>query len=122
MSEIGLDIVEVVRVKRAICKYGDKFINRIYTPAEIKYCKEKVNPYTHFTGRFAAKEAILKALPEGWQGKLKWTDIEIKNNSTGNPRIILKGTALKFCHRKKIKKIKITISHEKNYAVALAMV
>ena len=112
----GTDIIEIERIKKSIERSGDKFLNLIYTPAEIEYCESKRNAkYSHYAGRFAAKEAIYKAvsslLPDRFA--ITWTDAEIINDEHGNPKIEFLN--IKF---EKIKSIDISISHSRDYAVA----
>lgn len=112
----GTDIIEVDRIKKAIEKLGNKFLSEIYTKNEIEYCEsKKTMKYQHFAARFAAKEAIFKAISSLLESKydLKWTDIEIKNDKQGKPYVIL--------NKEKVKKevqIEISMSHIKEYATA----
>lgn len=111
----GIDIIEVNRIKESIEKLGDKFLNKIYTPLEIEYCssKNKVK-YQHFAARFAAKEAIFKALSDSLENKyeINWLDIEIVNAENGKPKV-------HFINKKfDINQIDISISHLEEYAVA----
>ncbi|MEI7905535.1 MAG: holo-ACP synthase [Candidatus Firestonebacteria bacterium] len=116
----GIDIVEVSRVKNIVTK-RKKQLKKLFTEKETKYCLSKKNPYPHFASRFAAKEAFLKAVSSGWQGKLKWTDMEVRNDKFGKPEIIiLPGKKLAFM--KKIKSVSLTISQDKNYAVAMVAI
>lgn len=112
----GTDIIEIERIKKSIERNGDNFLNLIYTEAEIAYCESKKNAkYSHYAGRFAAKEAIYKAvstlLPERFG--ISWKDAQVINDENGNPKIeFLK---IEF---EQIKSIDISISHCKEYAVA----
>ena len=115
----GIDIIEVNRIKEAIQDLDEKFLKRVYTNYEIEYCNSKNNmKYQHFAARFAAKEAIIKALSDLLKNKyeLDWKDIEIINSKDGKPKLIL--------HReiKNIASIDISLSHLKEYAVANAMI
>lgn len=112
----GTDIIEIERIRKSIERSEDKFIKLIYTPAEIEYCESKRNAkYSHYAGRFAAKEAIYKAvsslLPERFG--ITWRDAQVVNDENGNPKVeFLK---VKF---DQIKSIDISISHCREYAVA----
>ena len=112
----GTDIIEIERIKKSIERNGENFLNLIYTEAEIAYCESKKNAkYSHYAGRFAAKEAIYKAvstlLPERFG--ISWKDAQIINDENGNPKIeFLK---IEF---EQIKSIDIIISHCKEYSVA----
>ena len=117
---IGTDIVECDRIATMIDKHDDLFIDRVYTPTEIEYCSNRKSATQHFAGRWAAKEAILKALGTGWAKGVSWTDIEIKNEMGGQPRVRLGGGAREICEQKGITEILISISHCKSYATAYA--
>jgi len=113
----GIDIVDINRIKAIIGKRKN-FVSKVFTENEKAYCLAKKNPYPHFASRFAAKEAFLKAVP-GWQGKLNWRELEVKNDAFGKPVITLSvGSKFKL----KGKKIELTISHDRNYAIALVAV
>ncbi len=117
---IGTDIIEIDRIKNSIEKNGDRFLSKIYTPNEIEYCQSKANKYQHFAARFAAKEAVYKALATGWQELLSWQEIEIFNESTGMPRVTMRGKLKEFLSDDK--SLKISISHSKNYVVCVAII
>jgi holo-[acyl-carrier protein] synthase len=117
---IGTDIIEIDRIKNSIEEYGDNFLSKIYTPIEIDYCNSKANKYQHFAARFAAKEAIYKALATGWQKDLYWQDIEISNLPTGMPVVNLNGKLKKFLSDDK--ELKISISHSNNYVTCVAII
>src|SRR5688572_13252225 len=91
---IGVDVVQNDRIRGSLEKFGDRFINRIYTEGEQEYCKKCVNPAIHFAARFAAKEAAFKALGTGWSSGVKWRDIEILKLPSGQPELHLHGAAL----------------------------
>ncbi len=112
--KIGIDIVDINRIK-AIINKRKKFVSKIFTIKEREYCSSKKDPYPHYASRFAAKEAFLKAVP-GWQGILEWTELEVTNDLYGKPVITLSKLS-KF--KLKGKKIELTISHDRNYAIAL---
>ena len=112
----GTDIIEIERIKKSIERSGEKFIKLIYTPAEIEYCESKRNAkYSHYAGRFAAKEAIFKAISSLLSEKfeLSWQDAQVVNDENGNPRV-------EFLNKefKQIESMDISISHCKEYAVA----
>ncbi|MEJ2506468.1 MAG: holo-ACP synthase [Ignavibacteriaceae bacterium] len=117
---IGTDIIEIDRIKNSIEEYGDNFLSKIYTPIEIDYCNSKANKYQHFAARFAAKEAIYKALATGWQKDLYWQDIEISNLPTGMPVVNLNGKLKKFLSDDK--ELKISISHSNKYVTCVAII
>ncbi len=117
----GVDIVEVERIRKAIKKYGDDFLRKIFTDNEINYSNKRRFVYQHLAARFATKEAVLKAFGGGWLRNLPWKDVEIINDKNGKPEIRLSGEAKKVFSRKNLKKIVVSISHTKNYAVANAI-
>lgn len=118
ITGIGTDIVEIARITRAISKYNNHFIHRILTLQEISYCQKHRQFETHCAGRFAAKEAVSKALGCGIGEKLSWHDIEIVNNSLGKPCVLLSERAKK--HFPDVN-IELSISHNKTQAIAFAI-
>lgn len=118
---IGTDITECLRIARMIERHGELFINRVYTPAEIRYCRSRKQATQHYTGRWAAKEAILKALGTGWARGLSWRDIEILNEPGGKPVVGVRGGAKELIEQIGITKILVTISHCHTHATAYAI-
>src|SRR4051795_4529334 len=88
---IGTDIVECLRVGRMIEQHGELFLTRVYIDREIRYCQGRKRAIEHFAARWAAKEAILKSLGSGWRRGLCWTELEIRNDTTGKPHVLLCG-------------------------------
>lgn len=116
----GTDIIEIDRIKESIDSLGDKFLKRIYTESEIEYCEsKKAQKYQHYAARFAAKEAVFKAISESLSDKfaLGWCDYEILNDETGKPNVRITGMDLS-----NIENIDLSISHCKQYATATAVV
>lgn len=116
----GTDIIEIKRVQESIENLGEKFINKIYTINEIKYCESKnKQKYQHYAARFAAKEAIFKAISDNLENKydIEWKDVEIINSETGKPNVIFVNKQIKG-----LEQIDISISHCKEYAVANVVV
>lgn len=112
----GIDIIEIERIKDSIDRFGDTFLNTIYTEKEIEFCeKHKNQKYQHYAARFAVKEATFKAL-SFYYDQCKWKDYEVINDENGKPNIILHNTVLD------IESIDISISHCKQYAVANVVV
>ena len=109
---IGTDIINIKRMEKSIKKNGDNFINKIFSQKEILYCKKKKNPFPFYAKRFAAKEALSKALGTGIRKGIKFKNIEITNDDFGKPSIELKGTTATFL-KKKIK--------TKNYSIHLSL-
>jgi len=117
---LGVDIVEVNRIRLALLK-GDSFMRRVFTQAEIDYCTNQQNQYQHLAGRFAVKEAGLKALGTGWGQGIRWQDVEVINEESGKPVIRFNGKALEILHEKAINGMLVTISHSAKYAVAVVV-
>src|SRR2546423_14400401 len=90
---IGTDIIECLRIAKMIERHGELFLGRVFTPHEIEYCSARKAATQHYAGRFAAKEAVLKALGTGWARGIHWQDIEVRNDVGGKPRIALGGGA-----------------------------
>ena len=116
----GTDIIEVDRVRTSIENVGEKFLKKVFTDNEIRYCEsKKTQTYQHYAGRFAAKEAVFKAISRQLEDKYSvcWKDIEVENDSHGRPSVILFNVDMK-----KIENIDISISHCKSYATANVVV
>ena len=118
---IGTDIVECLRVAQMIERHGEMFLTRVYTPHEIEYCSARKAATQHYAGRFAAKEAVLKALGTGWTRGVQWRDIEIRNEMGGQPKIALSGGAREMCEKLGIAEMLISISHCRTHATAYAL-
>ena len=119
----GTDIIEISRIKSSIERTGDRFLNLIYTPKEIEYCESKKNAkFSHYAGRFAAKEAIFKAVSSLLKDKfeISWHNAEVLNDKYGNPKIEFRN--VDNDNFKKIESIDISISHSRDYAVASVVV
>lgn len=111
---LGVDIIEIDRVRSAVDRYGDKFVAKILTRREIKYCmNRRAYKYPEMAARFAAKEAYSKAIGTGIMG-IRWQEIEVVNNERGQPHIAIKG--------KIKKKVHVSLSHSLNYAVASVVI
>jgi holo-[acyl-carrier protein] synthase len=117
---IGTDITEVTRIKKLLTAHGD-FISRVFTEQEIAYCQRKKNKYQHFAARFAAKESVMKAIGRGWLQGINWTDIEVVNLPSGEPRINARGALKKLMKQKKITSFTVSLSHAKEYAIAMVI-
>jgi holo-[acyl-carrier protein] synthase len=102
-------------------KHSERFLDRVFTPAEQAYAKANKNSVEKLAGRFAAKEAILKLLGTGWRGKIAWTDIEIVNTETGQPKVNLSGEVKKIADKSGITQISVSITHTANFAIASAV-
>lgn len=118
---IGTDIVECLRIGRLIEQHGELFLTRVYTEREILYCQARKRATEHFAGRWAAKEAILKCLGSGWRRGLCWTEMEIRNDPTGKPQVLMCGATKDLAQSLRIAEILISISHCRAYATAYAI-
>lgn len=118
---LGTDIVEIVRIGRMIERHGEQFINRVYTAEEVKHCQRRKHSYEHFAGRWAAKEAVMKALGTGFIRGVGFRDIEVLPRKSGQPVVELHGGAREVAERQEIDDILITISHCRTYATATAI-
>ena len=115
---LGVDIAEVRRVQAAIERRGAAFLRRVYTPAEIEYCERFKNKFERYAGRFAAKEAAMKALGTGWSRGVRWVDIEVVREVSGRPTIALAGEAGKIADQLGVKRISLSITHTEEQALA----
>ena len=109
----GVDIIEIDRIKNSIEKFGERFLNTVYTPKEIQYCEsKKMQKYQHYAARFAAKEAVFKALSNNINAPDEWKSIEILSEENGRPKVNLK------IEVENLESIDLSLSHCKQYAVA----
>lgn len=115
---VGTDILEIARIEKSIADFGDKFLIKLFTEREIAYCKKYKNSPLHFAGRFCAKEAVAKCLGTGFGEELEWLEIEILNNTKGQPEVVLSSSA---SERFKKPTILVSISHCQTYATATAI-
>jgi holo-[acyl-carrier protein] synthase len=115
---LGIDIAEVARVKAAIERHGETFLRRLYTAQEQEYCERFKNKYERYAGRFAAKEAAMKALGTGWSRGVRWVDVEVVREKGGRPTIKLAGEAAHIADRLKVKNIVLSITHTADQAFA----
>jgi holo-[acyl-carrier protein] synthase len=116
---IGVDIVEITRVREVSDNWGDRFLRRVFTPGELQHCLAKVNPYQHLAARFAAKEAVSKALATGWAGDFRWTDVEVVNDPAGKPHIAFHG---RLREQLASTTVHLSLSHADTHVVAMALI
>jgi holo-[acyl-carrier protein] synthase len=115
---LGVDISEVDRIREAIARHGERFLSRVFTPAEIAYCNRHRDSAERFAGRFAAKEAVMKALGTGWTSGVRWVDIEVVRMPTGRPTVALHGVARGIAERLGLRHASLSITHSGNTALA----
>ena len=118
---IGTDIVKVERIAGIIERRGERALKRLFLPSEIEYCGQFANSPERFAGRFAAKEAVAKALGTGLAGGVNFSGIEILNGEYGAPIVRLSGKTAEVARKKGVKSILLSISHDGGYAVAFAV-
>jgi holo-[acyl-carrier protein] synthase len=114
----GIDIAEVPRIRRAIERFGDRFLHRIFTAGEMRYCDSKANRMERYAARFAAKEAAMKALGTGWNHGVRWRDCEVTRLPGGRPTMAFHGVAAEFATRLGVKNAALSISHTAEQAIA----
>jgi len=117
----GIDMVECVRLQESITRHGDRFLERVFTPVELAYCRNRRREIEHLAGRFAAKEAVLKVLGTGWRKGISWQDIEIRNDPSGRPGVTLSGECRRVADRLGIDDVLVSISHIETHAIASAI-
>mgnify|MGYP001580847976 CR=1 FL=1 len=117
----GLDLVECARVAKVFENHGERFLDRVLTPAEQERAKQYKDPIPFIAGRFAAKEAILKMIGTGWRGGIAWTDMEVLPDSLGRPVVTLTGETARLAARHGIQRILLSITHTEQQAAASAI-
>lgn len=116
---IGVDIIEIDRIQKSVETVGEHFLHKVYTPAEISYCDAKANRFQHYAARFAAKEALSKALSTGWAGEFRWKDVEVTNDPSGQPRITLHGSLQTHLAGAAVM---LSMSHSESHVVAMVVI
>jgi holo-[acyl-carrier protein] synthase len=114
----GIDIAEVERIRQSIERFGQRFLERIFTAGEIRYCDSKVNRFERYAARFAAKEAAMKALGTGWNHGVRWRDCEVARLPGGRPTIQFHGKAAEFAAKLGAKNAALSLSHTREQAIA----
>jgi holo-[acyl-carrier protein] synthase len=107
----GVDLAEVARIRASAGRFGARFIERIYTPAEIAYVERKANRFERYAARFAAKEAGMKAIGTGWRHGVRWRDFEVANLPSGKPTLLLHGVAAEVARKLGVKNISLSLTH-----------
>ncbi len=118
---IGIDVVEVDRIASAIARHGEPFLAKLFTDAERAYCSGHGKAALHYAARFAAKEAVSKALGTGIGGQAGWLDLEITRDPSGAPKLVLRGNAADFAKKNGISEVQISLTHAREYAAANAI-
>lgn len=115
---MGIDIAEVPRIRAVIESQKERFLRRVYTVEEAAYCERFKNKYERYAGRFAVKEAAMKALGTGWSRGVRWVDLEVVRQRGGKPTLLLKGEARKIADGLGVKNIAVSITHTEEQAIA----
>ena len=114
----GVDLAEVLRIRASIERFGARFIERIYTPAEIAYVERKANRWERYAARFAAKEAGMKAIGTGWRHGVRWQDFEVANLPSGKPTLRLHGVAARVAEKLGVRNVSLSITHTAELGMA----
>ncbi|HUS93177.1 MAG TPA: holo-ACP synthase [Phycisphaerae bacterium] len=117
----GVDLVDCARLAEVIERHGERFLSRVFTEAELAYCRGRKRQIEHLAGRFAAKEAVLKVLGTGWRRGISWRDIEVTNAPSGQPRVALSGECARVAEGLGIRTVLVSISHISTHAIASAL-
>jgi len=118
---IGTDLAEVARIRDAIERHGRRFIERVFTPAEIAYVERKANRFERYAARFAAKEAGMKAIGTGWRRGVRWHDFEVTNLPSGKPTLALHGVASGFAEKLGVRNVALSLTHTAQQAMAVVI-
>ncbi len=118
---IGTDLAEVERIRQSIARFGDRFLERIYTRNERAYASSKANAAERFAARFAAKEAGMKAIGTGWRRGVTWKDFEVVNERSGRPVLVLSGVAQEIAAQLGVNRISISLTHTQSMAFAMVI-
>lgn len=117
----GIDVVDVARIRRAAERFGRRFLERVFTPAEIAYVERKSNRWERYAARFAAKEAGMKAIGTGLRGGVRWRDFEVSNQASGKPTLLLSGEAARIAARLGARAVHLSITHTRESAAAVVI-
>lgn len=119
---LGTDLIETVRVQQSIDRFGERFLERIFLPGEIAYCRRKKNAAESFAARFAAKEAGAKALGTGISRGVTWKEFEVKREVSGKPSLHLSGRAAELAGAMGVRRIQLSLTHSREFALAVVVV
>jgi len=119
---LGSDLIEIPRIEASIRRFGDRFLARVFTPAEIAYCNRKKNAAESFAARFAAKEAGAKALGTGISHGIAWPEIEVRREPSGKPTLYWSGRALERAQAMGVRRTSLSLTHAREIAFAVVIV
>jgi holo-[acyl-carrier protein] synthase len=114
----GIDITEVPRISASIERFGERFLRRVFTADEIRYCESKLNRAERYAARFAAKEAALKAIGTGWRRGVAWVEVEVRREPGGRPTLVFHGKAAEFAEKLGMRRASLSLSHTAEHAIA----
>jgi holo-[acyl-carrier protein] synthase len=114
----GIDIAEVPRIRESIERFGARFLQRVFTEGEIRYCDSKANRFERYAARFAAKEAGMKALGTGWNFGVRWRDVEVSRKPGGRPTLLFHGKAAEFAAKLGAVNVALSLTHTPQQAMA----
>lgn len=117
----GVDIAEVARIRQSVERFGARFVERVYTPAEIAYVERKKNRFERYAARFAAKEAGMKAIGTGWTHGVRWQDFEVVNQRSGRPTLLLHGVADEIARQLNVRQVSLSLTHTVDNAFAIVI-
>jgi holo-[acyl-carrier protein] synthase len=118
---IGIDLVKVDRIRNLVLRWQDRFLNRLFTEEERRECFRRAAPYPSLAARFAAKEAVLKALGTGWSEGIRWMDIQVVNDASGKPVVQVAGRVETLIRQAAASRIHLSLAHDGDYAMAEAV-
>jgi holo-[acyl-carrier protein] synthase len=118
---IGLDLVRIARIEQMVARWQEKFLTRVYTDTEQQECLQRGSPYASLAGRFAVKEAILKAIGTGWADGIQWRDIQVVSDVRGRPSASVTGRLELLMREAGVTGIHVSLSHDAEYAIAQAV-
>lgn len=118
---IGNDLTRIDRLSEAIERRGQSLLDRLFTPGEQDYCENRKQRMTHYAGRFAVKEAVMKVLGTGWGEGVRWVDIEVVRREDSAPELVLHGKCAELAASRGIERVHITITHDAGLAMAVAI-
>lgn len=118
---VGIDAIEVERVRQTLERFGDRFLERVFTTAEVDYARSRGQLAQRLAARFAVKEAAMKALGTGWKRGVRWTDIEVRNEPSGKPVLCFYGKAAHFARALGVSRTHISLTHTQDQAMAVVI-
>jgi holo-[acyl-carrier protein] synthase len=118
---VGMDLMQIDRLEAALARRGQRFLDRIFTPGEQAYCERRHARVTHYAGRYAVKEAVMKVLGTGWRDGVRWIDIEVVREPGAPPEVRLSGRSAAIAAERGIDRIHVTITHDAGVAAAVAI-